>query len=395
MIGDILPKVVRDWLFANAFKFPNVVGFSLDELPRIMFGMPNQLFSGRKGTESAVRFYVREKLTENLLRDKDIIPFLLNIRHRLKKYRFWTDVIEIGLPKAPMPIPQSDISYLAEVDKTINFRPVELGVSVGNEAITAGSLGMLYIPTEVVWKNISFLSNPRISLLNKIKKLADDVLAGSNAHVATPNAGWTVEEVIASNKINMLQRGAYHGGKVPTDVNGKYLWHQQIFPVDIPSDCNIASGVTSVLNNLSKLFHRQSRFRTFAPVINSIDFGLYKPTVEHVLKVADDSIDVNNPFTCHLYAGSEQSGVLCKISEILKARPDIRPANNNWADPQVGDRIKGCSFWCNYETDVQDVNGVLNVNYGDFLALMQKSVIVANDGTIKGGWSGSGWFKTK
>jgi len=389
MIGDALPKFVRDWLFKNALKFPNVVGFSLDELPRLRWGRPNQLLNATRQDKSVIRFYVQNKLPIDLLRySKDVIPAWVKIRHHLKKYSFDTDVVEIGLPQAPMPIPYDDLGEKAlasEVDKTVNFRPVELGVSVGNEAITAGSLGMLYLPTELQYKLLFHNA--------KLKQFIDDILAGSNAHVTTPNAGWSVEDVIASGKINMLQRGSYHGGEVPNDVAGKYLWHQQIHPVEIPSDCNIAGGVASSLNGLSKLLGRQSRFKVFAPLINSIDFGLYKPSVEHILKIADDSIDVGKPFTSHLYAGSEQSGILCKISEILKARPDIRPANNNWCDPQVGDRIKGCSFWCNYETPVQDINGVITVNYGDFMALMQNAVVVANDGTIKGGWSGSGWFK--
>lgn len=366
MIGDLLPKYVRKWLWKNAWKFPNVVGFSTDVLPRYR----HRAFEFER---EVIRFYVQKKLPIDVLRYDDVIPSWINIRHHLKKHGFDTDVMEIGLPQAPMPIPQPDLDYLAEVDKTINFRPVELGVSVGNEAITAGSLGMLYLPT----------------------KLTDEILAGTNAHVATPNAGWSVEEVIASGKINMLQRGSYHGGKVPTDVAGKYFWHQQVHPIEVPSDCNIAGGIASSLNRLSRLFGRQSRFKTFAPLVNSIDFALYKPSVKHILKIADDSIDITEPFTGHLYAGSDTSGILCKISEILKTRPDIKPANNNWCDPKVGDRIKMCSFWCNTEREVIDVNGIITVNYGDFMALMQSAIVVENDGTIKGGYSGSGAFIVK
>lgn len=381
MIGDLLPRYVREWLWKNVWKFPNIVGFSMDVLPRHRRGVFD---FGRE----VVRFYVQKKLPVSMLRYDDIIPAWINVHHHLKKHSFDTDIIEIGLPQAPMPMPLgSSYKPLTAVDKTVNFRPIELGVSVGNEAITAGSLGMLYLPTKLQYMHVHYNV--------KLKEYVNEILAGTNAHVVTPNAGWSVEDVVASGKINILQRGAYHGGKVPIDVSGKYVWHQQVHPIEIPSNCNIAGGVVGFLNRFSKLFGRQSRFKTVVPLANSIDFGLYKPSVKHILKIADDSIDVGKPFVGHLYAGSEQSGVLCKISEILKAKPDIRPANNNWCDPKVGDRIKGCSFWCNTEREVIDVNGIITVNYGNFMALMQNAIIVENDGTIKGGWSGSGWFKVK
>jgi len=345
-----LPKYVQSWLWKNAFKYPNVVGFSLDVLPR----QRNNSYS----SQEAVRFYVKEKVGLDTLRFKDIIPPELSIRSMFKRHFLETDIIEIGLPEK------------FTIDKTKAFRPVELGVSIGNQAITAGSLGMLYLK-------------------------GDDFSpwGGSNAHVLTPNAGWSVEEVINSGYVNILQPGSYHGGTLK-DAVGYYNWHQQIYPINVPSNCDIAGGLAGLLNRLSRILGRQSRFKAVVPYTNSIDFGLYKITKEHILKVADESIDVEDKeFTSHLYAGSETVGILCKVSKILETRPDIKPANGYWSDPEVGDKIKGCSFWCNYETDVTDVNGVINVNYGDFMALMTDAVVVNNDGTIKGGWSGSGWFK--
>jgi len=341
-----LPKFVQDWLWKNAFKYPNVVGFSLDVLPRQR--------SNSYTSQEAVRFYVKEKVGLDILRFKDLIPPALAIKHK----HFETDVVEIGLPEK------------FTIDKTKAFRPVELGVSIGNQAITAGSLGMLY-----------FKGND------------PDLWGGSNAHVISPNPKWSIEEVINSGLVNMFQPGSYHGGAAK-DTVGIYDYHQQIYPVEIPSNCDVAGNLAKLLNGFSWLLGRKSRFRTIVPYTNSIDFGLYKITKEHILKVADDSIDVEDKeFTSHLYAGSDTVGILCKISKILEARPDLKPANGYWADPEVGDRIKGCSFWCNYETDVIDVNGVVNVNYGDMMALMTDAIMVNNDGTIKGGWSGSGWFR--
>ncbi len=381
MIGDTLPKFVRDWLWKNAWKFPNVIGFSTDVLPRFR----HNAFEFSRET---VKFYVQKKFPLDMLRAKDIIPEELKLRHYFKKYSFDTDVMEIGLPKAPMPIP--NVSSLSEVDKTVNFRPVEMGVSVGNEKITAGSLGMLYERTKTEPIKIPLLYPEFHHPYNVVT--TKDIVAGSNAHVTTPNAGWSVEDVINSGAVRILQRGAYHGGKVPDDVVGEYQCHQQIYPMNTLSNCKISKSCTFLLNGLSSILRRQTRFKPYIEHVNSIDFGFYKPSVEHIMKIADNSIDITKPFCGHLYAGSDQTGIICKISEILKAFPNLKPMTNQWRDPRVGERVKGCSFWCNYETLVTDVNGVITVNYGDFLALMQNAVVVQNDGTIKGGYSGSGWW---
>lgn len=366
-----LPQYVINWLFNNALKFPNVVGFSMDFSILQMDGV----FS--KSIDDMVRFYVTKKVNQLSLLSKELIPSMLTIRNNLKKHRFETDIIEIGQPQAIPPIP-FDV-YTSEIDKTNNFRPVELGVSVGNEAITAGSLGMLYKVLE---------DNPEYGV-----KVGDDI-AGTNAHVDIPNPMWSIDEVIKSKLVNILQRGTYHGGSVPNDVVGKYLWHQQIYGSDINSDCPVSVGSVKFLNLISNLLGRKSRFRTVVPLANSIDFGLYKLSVEHILKIADNSIDTAKQFGAHLFAGSETSGILCHISEILNQCPiKIRPKNDNYEDFKVGDRVKGCSFWCNYETDVIDVNGVVNVGYGGLtMAPFVKVGIVNNDGTIKGGWSGSSFF---
>lgn len=367
----MLPSYVTKWLFENAFKLPNVVGFSND--------LSIAQISGKfqKSIDDVVRFYVVKKVDPNKLLPRQLVPEYLTLRHYLKRFTFETDVIELGELKANPPIPLQEPT--SEVDKTQNFRPVELGVSVGNQSITAGSLGMLY---EVLEDNDYY----------GVK--VGDVLAGDNAHVLTPDPMWTVEEVVNSTLVNILQRGNYHGGVVPDDVVGKYLWHKQISGLGPDSECPVSNTATWTLNRLSGLLGRQSRFKTIVQVLNTIDFGLYKPLIDHILKVADDSVDTKNRFGAHLFAGSDVSGVLVHISEILNQCPiKIRPLNNNYGDFQVGDSVKGCSFWCNYQTGVIDVNAVLNIGYGNSVAPFQKCVVVTNDGTIKGGWSGSGWFK--
>jgi len=375
---ELLPEYVQNWLMKNAWKYPNVIGFSNAMMPRMR---------NHSATRKPVlRFYVRAKKGLGELRyPKDVIPAWVGIRNRIRKQEFDTDVVQIGDVRGPQPIPPLSLSednkklMKLAVDKTVNFRPVELGVSVGNEMITAGSLGMLYL----------LATNPAF-------KIYDKVVAGSNAHVLTPDPTWSIDEIIESRKVRILQRGAYHGGKVPEDVVGSYLWHQQINVLG-GSSCPIGNGVAWTLNKLASALRRRTRFRTYVEGINTIDFALYELSVDHKLKIADDSINVRNPFVGHLYAGSTDVGVLCKISEILKARPDIKPHSDNWLDPQVGDEVAGCSFWCNTKQTVTDVNAILNVGgYGGLsgTALFQKSVLITNVGSvIKGGWSGSGWFK--
>jgi len=368
---ELLPKFVRGWLLENVWKYPNVVGFSEALMPRIR--------TGQLTNKEVIRFYVESKVSPLNLRYQDLIPPWIGIRNKIRKTWFDVDVVPIGRPMGPQPIPPLAGVRRMEIDKTANFRPVELGVSVGNELITAGSLGMLYLTA------------------TESKFVYDKILSGSNAHVLSPDPTWSVEDVLKSGKIRILQRGAYHGGKVPDDVVGNYLWHQQVHASNLPSDCSVSKGVVWSLNKIASLFGRQTRFKAYIQqLLNTIDFALYEPTVEHKMKVADDSIDVHNkPFIGHLFGGSEQVGVLCKISEILKIRPDIKPVSD-WVDPKVGDKVKGCSFWCNYETEVTDVNATVNVGgYGGptGIAIFQNCVLVSNANVIKGGWSGSGWFK--
>lgn len=364
-VGENLPKHVTKWLWKNAFNFPNVIGFSVKYQPWIA---GDNLYN-----KPVVRFYVKQKVKLEDLLPEEIIPSALKIRNYIRSIEIQTDVVNIGDIMAIPPIPD-DVKTSA-VDKTKNFRPVELGVSVGNEAITAGSLGMLY---EGVDGTI--------------------YCGGTNAHVGTPDAGMTVDEVIKSGKINILQRGAYHGGSVPDEVVGVYLWHQQVYGNGLnPSDCPIARFSAWFLNGIAWMFHRQSRLKAFAdPLTNSIDFMLYKPVTEHILKIADDSINPHNKFIGHLYGGGDVVGVLCKISKIMEQCPyPIKPLNGNWGDVEIGDKVKGCSFWCNYETTVIDTDAVINISYGNFMAVMTDAILVTNDGTIKGGWSGSGWFKVE
>ena len=298
------------------------------------------LAEGVETGESGIRVYVRKKLPENLLREQDIIP------SEFKGKR--VDVVEVG-----------DVIAL-NVDKTKEFRPVEIGVSVGHINITACSLGFYPIYKDGV------------------------VLVGGNAHCYTPDASLSPEQI---REKRIVQPGRYHDKN--SGIVGEYFWHERVVPVD--EGCPIGKAVVSVLNFLAKLVGSGTRLTLERDNVNHIDFATYVPTVEHINKIADDSIDESAPMVGFLFAGSDQVGVICKARYIVEKGFTF---NVPIAEVHNGDRVKGCSFWCNYETTVVDESAMLQVNYGNFTALFNDVILVENeDNTIKGGWSGSGWRK--
>jgi hypothetical protein len=316
----------------DLLKKKNVIGYSLTLKPKIKNGqiIPDRL---------CIRIYVKKKEPMETLMIKDIIPEVLG--------DIETDVVEIGEIKA------------LSVDKTKRIRPVPLGVSVGNFNITAGSLGMLY------------------------KDKDGNILAGSNAHVLTEFPEKNPEE---QTEKRILQPGAYHGGQNLDNIVGTYYWHKRVVPLG-ESNCPIGKSLASFFNIFIKILGRNGRFKYLADFNNNIDFALYKPEVDHILDVADGSL-TNEPFIGHLFAGSDTQGIICKVKYIISEGydPMVEPA-----EVKTGDIVRGCSFWCNYQTEVTDESAAVQVSYGNFIAMFSDVIIVKNDNIIKGGWSGSGF----
>jgi len=319
----------------------NVIGYSRTLKPKIKGGKTIE------DTE-VFRVYVERKVPLEELDPEDVIPvaFILDNGKTIE-----TDVVEIGKVKAL-------------VDKSGRLRPVKLGVSIGHWSITAGSLGMLYEDRD------------------------GNILAGSNAHVLTPDPSKKPGQIVEKR---ILQPGAYHGGRNPDNVVGTYRWHKRIVPIG-ESDCLPSRVIVKMLNTLYSLLGRKTRFclgKIEAP--NMIDFAVYEPSVLHSLEVADGSLS-DEPFVGHLFAGSPQVGIICKVKYIVDEgyTPLV-----DWTDVREGERVKGCSFWCNYETLVIDSSAVVRVGYGNFSALFYDVIFVRNDGTIKGGWSGSGFRRMR
>lgn len=189
----------------------------------------------------------------------------------------------------------------------------------------------------------------------------------------------------------ILQPGSYFGGQNVDNIIGAYLWHERVRP--ITESCKIAGGITRVLNKLSRFLHRKSRFILASYPVNYIDFAVYSPSVEHVCDFYDNCTPKTYEFIGHLFAGSDVSGVVCKVKYILDR--NFKPCYNYSTDVQVGDRTHGCSFWCHYDTTVSDPSANLIVSYGNFEAYYEDVIMLNNDGTIRGGYSGSSWFKVK
>ncbi|MEM2260838.1 MAG: hypothetical protein QXK24_00155 [Ignisphaera sp.] len=319
-------------------EYPNVVGYSNK--------LQNRIKQGQVLEEKVIRIYVSKKVPAEQLKLEEIIPRVLKDGNSTIE----TDVVEIGEIKA------------LSVSKTSRVRPVPLGVSVGNWNITAGSLGMLY-------------------------KYKGQVIAGTNAHVVTDTPNKSPKDVVEKR---ILQPGSYHGGQKEENIVGYYLWHKRIVPVT-ENECKVAKVIVKVLNFLTKILRRKGRFYYFGLTSNKIDFGVYTPTVEHTKEVMDGSLK-DEKFIGHLFAGSYTTGVICKAKYIIKEGycPLIEPA-----EVKEGDIVRGSSFWCNYTTKVIDSSGNVMVGYGNFNAWFEDVILVSHDGTIKGGWSGSGWRKVQ
>ena len=324
-------KIIKKY-WREISKKENVIGYS-----------NNLHFKIRNGEGTlipSIRIYVKKKKPLECLRKEDIIPEILDYTP--------TDIIEIGEIKA------------LQIDKTARCRPVELGLSVGNWNITSGSLGILC-------------------------KKNGQIYACSNAHVLCERPDYKPEEILEKR---ILQPGAYFGGKTEDNIVGTYVWHKRILPIGL-ENCKIGSKIGKILNFCLKLFNKRGLFKYESSTSNNIDFAVYIPSVEHLNKTADNSL-TNEPFIGLLFAGSNSSGIICK-SKYIEQEGFIPLIPST--EVHEGDKVKGCSFWCNYTTSVIDSSGVITVSYGDFQAVFEDVIIVANDGTIRGGYSGSGWRK--
>jgi len=152
----------------NLMRYPNVVGYSAQLMPRIRRGRVIH-------EERCIRVYVSRKVPEHLLRPSDVIPKSLKLDDGRE---VCTDVVEIGKIK----------KMQIQLDPKIKWRPSPAGVSTGRaDEVSAGTFGWFVVTED------------------------GDVYAMSNNHV------WAKENQ-GSRGDPIVQPGRLDGGDPERDV---------------------------------------------------------------------------------------------------------------------------------------------------------------------------------
>lgn len=326
----------------QSMKYRNVVGYSMKPQARLR--------AGNLCENDVIRIYVSKKLPLNELRTKDILPKELD--------GYAVDVVEIGEVYAIPPT-------ICTTDRRQVVRPLVSGISVGNEAITAGTLGTL----------ASYRDG--------------SLYAMTNAHVGCDDPSHET-----SDYKRILQPGKYDGGDInnPDHIIGEYAWHERIYPISMESFCPVSNAAIKIMNTFASL-HWRTRFTTYVAGKNYQDLCAIK------LKdglVFDTSKTFDFPLTdyalaARVFAGSDQVGIACKIKYQLEA--GYQPIVRYTQDLTVGDVLRK-SGRTSYDTTatITDTSAAVNVSYGNFSALVEDVIITTNT-LCQGGDSGSDCWK--
>jgi len=309
-------KKVDKKIVLELLKNKHVVAVDNELKPRI-----------RKGKEipeeECIRVYVKQKLPVHVLTAEEIIPQKID--------DIPTDIIDAGGEIVALKKPL--ILEVQEIDPTKRIRPLTAGVSIGNVAITAGTLGWFYQDK------------------NGVKYL------GSNAHVFTDGDPFKKPEEVV--KKDIVQPGTYDGGKSPDDLVGHYVWHQQIQP-----------DTTNTFNNM--------------------DFAVSTIEVDCDFKIWQQYSPTK--LVGHLFAGSNEVTVVFKGKYIANA--GYSPLNAQFVEVNVGDWVEKWGRTSGHKTgQVQSTNAAVKVNYGNNrYALFDDQIIT--DNISAGGDSGSSVWLT-
>jgi len=309
----------------------NVVGHSLKLQPRI-----------RKGQiipeEKCFRVYVSKKLPVEQLSIEDIIPQSID--------GIPIDVVEIGELKA------------LSVDKTKKFRPVIFGISIGHIQITAGTNGFLFVDKD------------------------GNKYFASNAHVFTPDPSKSPDQITVKD---ILQPGPYDGGTIDDKV-ADYVWHQQVYPSNMGSNCPISKFWVGIYNFFAKVLKRKTRLVAIVQEVNHIDFAVAKPIVDFDVKFPDFDY-TQHKFVGLGFAGSDSTSVVCKVKYMIDL--GYLPYNvETELNVKEGDIVmKTGRTSCFSQAKVIDSSAVTTVNYGDFNATFED--VILTGALLQPGDSGS------
>ena len=189
-------------------------------------GVGYKITGGQKTTTLSIVCSVTRKVAASQLSSQDMVPEMLEGTP--------TDVVQTGTIRALQPT-------------TDKHRPAPGGVSIGHRDITAGTLGCL------VQKD-----GQKFILSN------NHVLANSNqAEIGDP----------------ILQPGPYDGGTYPDDHIADLEDFVPINIIGIPSECPIATGTASLLNEIAKLLGSQVRMQAInqQALENLVDAAIARP----------------------------------------------------------------------------------------------------------------------
>lgn len=330
-------EIELDKIGKQLLKFPNVTGYSKKLRKRIR--------EGKVVDEWCLQVHVDKKRHKKELRIIDVLPIEVN--------GVPIDVVAKGVRR-----------FLAK--KTDCIRPLVGGISIGNEAITAGTLGdfseKLHSPDK------------------------GEIFMDSNGHVLADDPTHSPEQVRFKN---ILQPGDADDGK---EVVGTYYWHQQLYPeIGLPSDCMFSKGVTGSLNLLSQLLHRQSRFEARVTEVNHADYAVARIEVPWVGKHFDVDYDPNRfQHAGKAFAGGDVDSIFIKPEYIKEA--GYWPPGYEMAEINVGDTIhKTGRTSCHTKKPMNDDSLVVRVLFGNVFILFDD--VYATDKQLDPGDSGSGSYK--
>ena len=304
---------------------------------------PNVVGFSNKVKDNKITVYVSKKVPERELKLGDVLPsFVEGIEIK---------VVEIG-----------EVRALSEPQQG-KFRPLIPGTSIGHAQITAGTLGWVF------------------------EKGTEEFL-GSNAHVFHPDPS----SENAPSVLDILQPGAYDGGKKPEDKVANYHWHQHINGVGTPSTCSVSNIAVKIANAIAGLKWK-TRFTTYVDKTNYQDFAVatLDASVEYELKnYFFDPVALDYPFLGLCFAGSNMASMICKAQYQVAA--GYIPKGVDVGTVAINETIrKGGRTTGDTEGIVLDESIDVQVGYGNFTATI--SDVIMTTKCLDGGDSGSGAWK--
>jgi len=329
-----------DKLAKQLLKYPNVTGYSKKLRKRIK--------NGKVVEEWCIQVHVSKKVPLKELKLNEVIP--------VEVEGIPVDVVDVGELRA------------LSVDKTKKFRPLQPGISIGNYAITAGTLGNFVFGTK--------------------KPFRGEVLIASNAHVLCDNPSFEKPK-----EIDIVQPGRYDGG-THNDKVGEYRWHQRIKPLGSESSCPILTSAAKAVNWLLKKFKRKSRISVYTEEANHIDFAVASIDVPYMFKHADKVFDSSYECIGYGFAGSDKVSLVCKGKYIEQEGflyLDYQGEPKHYAEGFIGDVVEKSSRNCWAQAEIIDDSAYEIVSYGSFYAAFDDVIITSK--LLDPGCSGSAVYR--